>query len=1131
MKIKSLALLAFSVGGSLNAATLTVTTTDNENPAAGSLSLKQALEQAQNGDTVAFNIPGDGPHYIATPFGGYPVVRASNLTIDGYTQPGAVPNRNSIVQGNNAKLQIILDSRNGAFTQMNFEPDFPSDDTGFGDDETTVLGFHSGTGNAIRGLGILGQPFIETEAGVKKLYGISFAHGASGHINGCWLGVDVDGTTLAGLEKGVAGFRYRVREPDQPERPILVNDLIIGVGPNATDPRAELNVINGVSTIPIIIEGNRTRISGNYLNVFPSGVKDYNPALDADISAYFRRFEGSIEIGRGGNSTLIGTDGDGKNDADERNVIGGVVPPPKGYDHNIEFYGQTPGTNIVIAGNFIGIGANGSTRFTNGVPVLNAGGGSAEYRFGSDLNGVSDGLEANTVANNWPADLFVPSELGLSPARLSFFDELGVGGSVSARGNRLLNNFPFPVSPTQVVPNTSTLLLTNYYGKVYLDVEAGLVPVISTDSTSARLKGSVPAANPGYPTVVVDLYIADEEGIATGVAAAVPEFADGWFQGRTYLGSFVVDSAQDADSNPNSFDFDISRFGGGKLTITANYSAAPAGTAGAKFITSPFSSAVFVASIPNDAVSAGLTRIKEDKTIFELDRKGLGNWEPYAGVLGNSVFLIEGNRFAADSDTFQRYGVAFAKVDGADPVEGEGFYGDDGTPYLGQINLSRQNGNPGRVTGDKRPGATAFVVGGETSVDKFPAFQSDDRWTLGWDRLANGRYGTVQAYTLSTDLKQTPTSKAIDVANGRVTSGTAPDAQISRFGGDVAFLDNGNFVAMVEDKSKLRNPNGDAASAAIFRPDGSVVKDTFLVANGSIWGNLAAYKGGFCVRVSGVLYFYDNEGNLQGSISNVVTGGAFDDGRGDNTRLAAHINTPYVFLAGPASGIPTVRLAVFDSRDRSFVAIADVADAGIEGVARPDFDRANLAVDALGRVAVAYELVRPGNESTKTLRQTYLRVLAFDDVAKTLRPLTASVAAFANYDRTLEADAAPLIKTERPTVAMTTKEIMVAAKGITRKDPSLPLSLENVTLDETVVYTILSHPDPKNDPTPAVGGGVQPTISISKSGDNVVITFTGTLESKATVNGATWQAVAGAVSPLTLTPAQQSAGGFYRARQ
>ena len=33
-----------------------------------------------------------------------------------------------------------------------------------------------------------------------------------------------------------------------------------------------------------------------------------------------------------------------------------------GYDHTIEFYGNNPGTNIVIAGNYIGVGIDGQTR-------------------------------------------------------------------------------------------------------------------------------------------------------------------------------------------------------------------------------------------------------------------------------------------------------------------------------------------------------------------------------------------------------------------------------------------------------------------------------------------------------------------------------------------------------------------------------------------------------------------------------------------------------------------------------------------------------------------------------------------------------------------------------------------------
>jgi hypothetical protein len=46
------------------AATLTVTTTNNVDPAASQLSLAQAISRAQDGDTIAFNIPGPGPHYI-----------------------------------------------------------------------------------------------------------------------------------------------------------------------------------------------------------------------------------------------------------------------------------------------------------------------------------------------------------------------------------------------------------------------------------------------------------------------------------------------------------------------------------------------------------------------------------------------------------------------------------------------------------------------------------------------------------------------------------------------------------------------------------------------------------------------------------------------------------------------------------------------------------------------------------------------------------------------------------------------------------------------------------------------------------------------------------------------------------
>src|SRR4030095_8614632 len=107
------------------AKTITVTTANNINPAAGETSLAQALAAVQSGDTIAFNITGPGPHYIATPAagspGGYAQITASNITIDGYSQPGASPNTNPILASNNAKIKIFLDSRDGGRTVLDFD--------------------------------------------------------------------------------------------------------------------------------------------------------------------------------------------------------------------------------------------------------------------------------------------------------------------------------------------------------------------------------------------------------------------------------------------------------------------------------------------------------------------------------------------------------------------------------------------------------------------------------------------------------------------------------------------------------------------------------------------------------------------------------------------------------------------------------------------------------------------------------------------------------------------------------------------------------------------------------------------------------------------------------------------------
>ncbi len=536
---------------------------------------------------------------------------------------------------------------------------------------------------------------------------------------------------------------------------------------------------------------------------------------------------------------------------------------------------------------------------------------------------------------------------------------------------------------------------------------------------------------------------------------------------------------------------------------------------------------------PGSLESVGLNRIVADTPVYKPDTDSLNNWEPYASVLGNSAFLIEGTAFAeGTAEPAQRYVVAIQPVAGGPMKMVEGFYADNGQPYKGQINLSRQDGNPGRVAGDTRPGAVNYMVGGEASPHGFSdAFGSDNRWNLGFDRLVDGRYGVVQAFKLDlATLTPTPLSKALDSANGRLTSGEAAGNQISRFGGDIVGLDNGNFASVVEDRSRMHNPDGNAVVATIFAPDGTAVTDSFLVAptedatarDVDIWANVAPIKGGFAVRTkdpegtSRMIYFFDNTGKRLGAVDQALSDAKFDAGRGDGTRLFGHINSPYVYLVGKATTGPLVKVAVFDSRDASFVTVADVSEGGFSG----DFDRAVGAVDALNRMVISW-VVKPAGYAQQ---QVAARVLKFDAAAKKITPMTASFFPFVNT-------ATNDIRSLQMSAAMTTKQICIAAKGEInyQNNPAAgPNSPKQVNF-----YTVFSHPDPQNDPTGSGGTGGDLTVtSVSASAGNLVLTWSGgaapyKVQKKAALTDANWVDVT-TTSDTTATVPMQGAAGFFR---
>jgi len=645
MKINLLCPLVIAVAYFQTAAgaTITVTTTNNESPGPGDISLVMALTNAQAGDTIAFNIPGEGPHYIETPFFGYPLITQDNLTIDGYTQPGSAPNTNSIHAPNSAVLKIVLDSRGGGRTKMNYNTGRP----GYLDHEDAIIGVFNAANVSIKGLCFLGLHTSNSDLD-PSIYCIAFARdhtGApdyddNGHVAGCWFGVEPDGTSVTGgSAAGITAFRHRdVSGGTLPELPN--RNLTVGVKAGSTNARAEFNVMVAQG-YHVTGEQIGARVSGNFMGVLPDGMTPYDITVENPGA-----FGGAtIEIGRYNNSTnLVGTDGDGINDAEEGNVFG----PLSGGNRIVGFF-STGNKRFIIAGNYFGVAVDGVTRFPGSFQILGMHFDGARTRFGSDFDGVSDDLEANLVMNNHPFEN--PVVINPITAR--------PGAIMSVRGNKFVNNFPLPVN----VAGADFLLTDPDPATFYLAHLATTNPlVIQPVITEAGvfLAGTAPIPKATYTATIIDLYEADPEGITNGMTLNVPGLPNGFVQGREYIASFVDNSIADLDPAPGAFRFDISALSilGKTVTLTANYSVEPAGTHNASVVTSPFSepmvvSLVLQASIgrnPDDTVTitwpAELTGVSVESTRSLTEPE----WLPVSGA-GEGTITVP---VLADGDEFFR---------------------------------------------------------------------------------------------------------------------------------------------------------------------------------------------------------------------------------------------------------------------------------------------------------------------------------------------------------------------------------------------------------------------------------------------------------------------------------------------
>ena len=580
-----------------------------------------ALTNCNSGDTIAFNIQGQGsgPFYFRVPYFGFPLIyQKYNLTIDGYTQAGASPNTNPITNANNAVIKIVIDGRTGGGRNMQYnlydggvwESDPPIDNTGqssegapWSANETALLGIYRSTNVIIRGLAFLGctNDFKGTGtgtggiqkgiciagdyAGDTNVYSTEFGYtnGISAwiHINGCWFGVDPTNPTPSGVcYQRINITSYAHGNSLGRPKPWLAY-LTVGVAKHSTNPRAEFNVIVG-GGCGADIYAIRDRYCGNFWGVLPDGVSAYNPIATGN---YWRN-NGWLAPEGGANDTecaYIGTDGDGVNDADEGNLFGPLgFSPSSAYSSGPqqEIYMSSDGKPWVIAGNHFGI-ANYGTRWTNNnfmalTARLTQSG--RQIRFGSDFNGVSDDLEANVIYNN---NSFASVYPGARPVpglfQVLHKDTIVRDCWVSCRGNVMVNNFEI-YDPTDTSAYKSGLRYPLYCSFFMTDSagDQGTVPSI-TGSTITTLSGTFSPPNPAsYYTnaVIVDLYGADPEGTANGALFGEAFFggAGGWGfpQGNRHLASYLV-------PNPASgaFSFNISSLGlphGTNVTATVTYS-------------------------------------------------------------------------------------------------------------------------------------------------------------------------------------------------------------------------------------------------------------------------------------------------------------------------------------------------------------------------------------------------------------------------------------------------------------------------------------------------------------------------------------------------------------------------------
>ncbi len=186
------------------------------------------------------------------------------------------------------------------------------------------------------------------------------------------------GQIIAGNTIGLISNRsVALPNPIGIEVDATASNVKIGVTGTPVNPEGMRNYISANTNSGIWLLGSGCVVSGNTI-----GLSDPGPTLDLG--------NGNAGINLIGNNNIIGTDGNGSNDAKEGNIISGN----NGQGISLG------GSGNIVAGNLIGLDSAGTTAFGNSGSGISIQSDAVGWRIGTDGNGTADDAERNIIANN-----------------------------------------------------------------------------------------------------------------------------------------------------------------------------------------------------------------------------------------------------------------------------------------------------------------------------------------------------------------------------------------------------------------------------------------------------------------------------------------------------------------------------------------------------------------------------------------------------------------------------------------------------------------------------------------------------------------------------------------------------------